>query len=153
MNKNPYNDSITLLAKRDYSEFKLKEKLSQRGYAPEEIDETISKLLEQNYLRPQEYRRIRIKVLLQRGHGENYIKQKLKEEHLEIEDDDIAAVKAEFNISPENQIAELIEKKLRHQTIPTDKHERYLLKAKITRYLHNKGHQLSEIQHVLDQYL
>ena len=74
--------AIRILSIKDYSIYKMKMKLKERKFSPEEIDVTINKLLEYNYLREEEYARMRIKQLLVKGFSNSYILQKLSQEGL-----------------------------------------------------------------------
>ena len=85
MNQRIYNYSIHLLARRDYSEFKLKTKLrSKKDNLPHEIDEVIVKLKENGLLREENYRRLFIRKWMLKGESEEKIRRRGSLEKLEF---------------------------------------------------------------------
>ena len=77
-----YNYLIRLLSARDYSEYKLREKCRQKEFPPEDIDEAIQRVKDQNYLREDQYIEARIKGFMSKNCSPHYIQRKLKEEKL-----------------------------------------------------------------------
>lgn len=152
MNKEAYNYSIFLLSKRDYSSFKLKQKLKSRKYQEEEISEVLQKLIHQNYLREQQYTNMRIKTLLIKGFSNSYIIQKLGQEEIIINNENVELIKSENNINEDENIDYLIQKKLRNKKIPNDYVSKQKLKSKVINFLMSKGHSYSKIQNQLEQY-
>lgn len=82
MSKAAYDYSIRLLSKRDYSRFKLKQKLILRGFEEEEVDHALEEVANKGFLREEEYMRIRVKTLLINGHANKIIQMRLEQEEL-----------------------------------------------------------------------
>ena len=142
-----YIHAVKLLAKKDYSEYKLRTKLRDKGFSAEEIDETINELLEKKYLREDYYAEARIKGLMNKGYSPSYIQSRLKEEFVEVSLDTIYSIFNEYELSEQDQIKKLVRKKLNGSAIeaPID----FNLKVKILRFLASKGHSVENV----DQYL
>ena len=152
-NKRCYNDAIKLLSRRDYSQYKMSQKLKEKGHCLETIEVTIEKLIDQNYLREDEYKRIRIKTLLVKGHSDYYIKQKCEQEHLQITDEDIEQIKEKYEFSNEQIIQDLVQKKIRGIQIPNNFEEKLKIKNRIFRFLISKGHRYDEFKSIVEQFI
>ena len=137
-NKSAFEKSIDFLAKRDHSEKELTEKLELRQYTNAEIKEALDELWEQNYLLPPEELAEKLTNQLNlRGKGKSYIQQYLQKKGLpntEISSD------TEFQKG-----LDLIERKLRCKPPFT-----WELKAKITRYLGNRGFDYDSIRRIIN---
>ena len=142
---NCYQASLRLLAKRDYSIYKLSKKLLEKGFDQIEVDETIDELLGKKYLKEEYYVEAFIKGHMRKGYSPVYIKQKLAGENCSCELDFIYEVFEEHKFSEEKQIKELIEKKYSHLD-----YKEFKNKAKIMRFLLSKGHESQLAQHILD---
>ncbi len=129
----PYNDAIKLLAKRDYSRFKLVQKLKQKGHSKEAIDETIEELLEKKYLREDLYIEARIKGLIRKGYAADFIKKKLAAENCSIETDQVYKQMEELKIDERSIVFDLIEKKLYGKELSESR-------DKVMRFLLSKGY-------------
>ncbi len=141
MNNRLYNYCIHLLARQDYSEFKLKQKLrSKPNNLPHEIDEILSKIKEQGLLREENYKRLFIRKWMLKGESVDKIRKRGSQEKLEFGDEEFELVKNELGCNDSDNIEKLVAKKLRFQTIPQNHLERYKLRDKILRYLISKGH-------------
>lgn len=151
--KTAYNYSISLITRQDYSEYKMRKKLSEREYDEEEIDETIEKLFDQNYLREEEYTRQRIKGMLVKGYANRHILQKLKSEHLEPDESIINEIRSEQGFEVPSEVNRLIDKKLRYKEIPTDYEGSNKLKQKVLRFLLSKGYSYQESNDGYNQYI
>lgn len=151
--KKAYTYSIRLLSQRDYSVYKMKQKLKERQFEMEEIEIVIDKLIEQNYLREEEYKRMRIKQLVVKGFANQYILKKLEQEHLSGTNEEIESLRAEQDLSSSDQIIRLIEKKLRYKEIPTEFQAKMKLKNKVLHFLVSKGHSLSDSCNALNNYI
>jgi len=146
MTNKAYLALIRLLSSRDYSEIKLREKLKQRKFQPEEIDIAIAKIKEENYLNEASYIEARIKAFMNKGCSPKYIQQKLMQENLKVEINIIENIFSEYNNESSSQIKSLIKKKLKKPI--TD----YSEKVKLIRFLMTKGHKLDEIQNELKEF-
>ena len=96
-----YQSAIKLLTKRDYSRFKLQQKLSDKGYPSSDIHSTIEILLEKKYLREDYYTEARIKGLLRKNYGPYYIQQKLNEEEITCSFEEIDQISKDIQLSPQ----------------------------------------------------
>ena len=145
-----YQDSIKLLTRRDYSRYKLKQKLLDKGHSLEEIEETISLLLEKRYLREDYYKEARIRGLIGKGLSARMIQQRLAQENCEASLEEIDLMFQEKTTSEDEQVKSLIAKKLRsHQLHGLDPEARNKLELKVLRFLHSKGHSGPEVRETL----
>jgi regulatory protein len=145
--KKAYSYLVRILSIRDFSEYKLREKLRERQYPADEIDEAISEVKAKNYLREDNYTEARIKAFMNKGYSPDFIQQKLKQEHLSVSDDVIQSVFEEYKITAELQIERLILKKMGcHNRSDFADYEK---QTKILRYLLSKGHELSQSRKIL----
>ena len=144
--------AIRILSLRDYSTHKMKEKLRTRKHGNEVISEVIAKLEQYNYLRDEDYARMRIKQLLIKGYADSYIIQKCKQEHLPISPEQIDTIRDDQNLGTQDLIHKLIEKKLRGKTIPNEFEPKMKLKNKIISFLASKGYNFGDISKALTEY-
>ncbi len=151
--KKAFDYAIRILSIKDYSVYKMKQKLTDRKHSFEEIQTTINRLIELNYLREDEYKRIRIKTLLVKNYSDNYILQKCAEEMLSINQDDINQIRSEYEIFDDDTINKLIEKKLRNKEIPKGYEDKMKLKAKLYNFLFTKGYSQDCIQKAVSNYI
>jgi regulatory protein len=151
--KTAYQHAIYLLSRQDYSIHKMREKLRLKEFEDEEINTTIDKLLEQNYLREEEYARMRTKMLLTKGYSNTYVIQKLNSEKLSTTTDDINTLREEQGFLIDDEVKKLIEKKLRNKEIPEAYEEKLKLKNKVLRFLISKGHSFHTASSQLNTYL
>lgn len=150
--KKAYNYCIFLLSKRDYSEYKIANKLRSRKHSPDIIHAVITKLTDQGYLREEEYKKQRIKQFILKGCSNKYIIQKLALEKLTCEDDDIDTIRNDQSLSSDDMIIKLIEKKLRSKEVPQDFESKQKLKNKVLRFLISKGHSFDQCLPKLETY-
>lgn len=141
---NTYKHAIRLLTRQDYSEYKLRTKLSAKQFPLNDIDDAIEILTNQKYLRDEFYAESRIKVLIRNNYGPSYIEQKLKQEHLKTSGQQILDVYDEMRITIKSQIDNLIQKKIPTR-IPEDHKEREKIKIKIYNFLYSKGHSTEDV--------
>ena len=154
MNQRIYNYSIHLLARQDYSEYKLRQKLrSKKDNLPHEIEEVIQKLNERCLLREENYRRLFIRKWMLKGEAEDKIRRRGAIEKLEFEDDEFQKVSDELGFTDNDSVQKLLAKKLRSKEIPENKVDKIKLKMKLMRFLISKGHSYDEAKHSLDKYL
>jgi SOS response regulatory protein OraA/RecX len=151
MSQTAFQYSIRLLSVRDYSEYKLSSKLKDRGYTQDDIQDTVQRLKELNYLREEEYLKIRVKQLMVKGHSNHFIIHKCQEEQLTPSNELIDAIRNEQGFDNITVINKLVEKKLRNKCIPNDFNEKQKLKAKVCNFLRSKGHDLSECLPIIDE--
>ena len=153
MSQTAFQYAIKLLSIRDYSEFKITTKLKDRGFDHDDIINTIERLKNLNYLREEEYLRIRIKQLLVKGHSNQYILLKCHEEKINPSEELINSIRVDQGLDSSSAITRLIDKKLRYKNIPQDFKTKQKLKAKVANFLLTKGHNLSESLPLIESYL
>ncbi|MCR9204517.1 MAG: RecX family transcriptional regulator [Halobacteriovoraceae bacterium] len=147
--KKCYNAGLRLIARKDYSEYKLKQKLKEKSHEKEVIDQVIHRLKEENYLREDLYRDGRIKGLLRKGYSEHVVSYKMDQERCPATVEDIQLVAEEMGLTQESQLLELVEKKVRiDYDFVTDKKK---LKDRVLRYVHSRGHSVSKASSYYDQ--
>jgi regulatory protein len=70
---------VGLLARREHSEFELKQKLKSRGFEEADIEATIELLLEKDYLSDSRFATSTCRYRANRGYGWCYIENELKQ--------------------------------------------------------------------------
>ena len=148
-----YNYCIHLLARQDYSEFKLRQKLrSKPQNLPHEIDETIAKLKSSGLLKEENYRRLFIRKWMMKGESEDKIRRRGAQENLIFEKDEFELINKELGFDEKDNIEKLADKKLRNKVIPTDPAEKFKLRNKVLRFLISKGHHFRDAEKSLNKY-
>ncbi|VEH68612.1 regulatory protein RecX [Rodentibacter pneumotropicus] len=69
---------INLLARREYSEFELRNKMQEKAFSEPEIDEVITHCQQKNWQNDKRFAENYLHYRSQRGYGENRIRQELK---------------------------------------------------------------------------
>ncbi len=138
INKDAYLYCIRLLTKRDYSHFKLSEKLKMKKFSEFEIEGVINILIEKNYLRENNYIEARVKGLINKNYSMALIQHKLKQEHITLSKTQISNFFRILDITEERQKELLTAKKLR--LLNSDKFNEFQIRQKIDMYLKSKGH-------------
>ncbi len=151
--KKAFDYSIRILSLRDYSTHKMRQKLKEKGFEAEHSEQVIEKLLELNYLRDDEYARMRVKQLIIKGYANSYIIRKVNQEKLSITNEQIDLIRDEQNLGSDSQIRYLIEKKLRNKEVPTDYENKMKLKNKVISFLASKGYNYGQISSVIGEYI
>lgn len=142
--KSAYSYLVKILSSRDFSEHKLREKLQERNYTTQEIEDAITEVKSKNFLREDNYIEARIKAFMNKGYSPDYIQQKLSQEHLQVSSEIIESIFEEYNMSTDEQIRRLASKKMKSN--PNIDYEE---QNKILRYLLSKGHDLSASRKIL----
>jgi SOS response regulatory protein OraA/RecX len=154
MNQRIYNYSIHLLARQDYSEFKLKRKLrSKKDNLPHEVDEVIAALKGKGLLREENYRRLFIRKWMMKGESADKIRKRGAMEKIEFQNSEFELVEQELGFSDDDSIEKLVAKKLRCKEIPTGTVEKQKLRDKVLRFLISKGHDYSDAKKSINKYL
>ena len=135
----PYQYALYLLSGQDYSEYKIRKKLRSKGFEQIEIDETVERLIAKSYLREEEYKRVLVKRLMRKGKADGLIKRQIEQEKLHIDTAELEELREESGTPKEEMIAQLVEKKMRGKTWPTDRAELQKLQQKIYRFLLSRG--------------
>lgn len=148
-----YNYCIHLLARQDYSEYKLRQKLrSKPQNLPHMIDEVIPKLKKRGLLREESYRRLFIRKWMMKGESEDKIRRRGAQEKLEFNSEEFRMVEQELGFTDEESIEKLVAKKLRSKAIPTNPLEKQKLRDKVLRFLISKGHDFGDAKKAINQY-
>lgn len=148
-----YNYCIHLLARQDYSEYKLRQKLrSKPQNLPHMIDEVMIKLKERGLLKEEAYKRLFIRKWMMKGESADKIKRRGAMEKLTFENEEFLIVEQELGMTENDNIQKLVSKKLRSKEIPTDYAEKQKLKDKLLRFLISKGHDYNDAKKALAQY-
>jgi regulatory protein len=150
MNQSAYQYSLYLLSRQDYSEHKLRQKLKFKQFETKEIDETISKLISNNYLREEEYKRLLARRWILKGYSDSLIKRKGEQEKLSFEQTDLDSWREELGTNKEVSIQTLVDKKMRGKDIPTDRESLQKLKNKVSRFLISKGYGFDDVRRAVD---
>jgi len=154
MNQRIYNYSIHLLARQDYSEFKLRRKLrSKKDNLPHEVEEVLVSLKTKGLLREANYKRLFIRKWMMKGEGEDKIKKRGHMEKLEFEENDFEDVARELGFTDDDSLEKLVSKKLRAKDIPTGRKELQKLRDKTLRFLISKGHSYEEAKKSLNKFM
>jgi SOS response regulatory protein OraA/RecX len=153
MNQRIYNYSIHLLARQDYSEYKLRQKLrSKKDNLPHEVDEVLVKLKERGLLKEESYRRLFIRKWMMKGESADKIRKRGAMEKLTFDDEEFEMCERELGFTDEDSIEKLVAKKLRSKEIPKDPAEKFKLRDKVLRFLISKGHSFEESKRSLAKY-
>jgi SOS response regulatory protein OraA/RecX len=150
MNQRIYNYSIHLLARQDYSEYKLRQKLrTKKDNLPHEIEEVLEALKKRGLLREENYRRLFIRKWMLKGEAEEKIRKRGAMEQLIFEDEEFLTCESELGFSDADSIDKLVQKKLRSKEIPHDPKDRFRLRDKVMRFLISKGHSFEDAKKAL----
>lgn len=75
----PLETAVRFLSQRDYSEKQLKEKLRQKGFSGDEIEDSVAEMKRQGYLNDQRFLNHHIeKLLAEKRHGFFALREKLR---------------------------------------------------------------------------
>ena len=106
-----------------------------RKHPADEIDNAINEIKARGYLREAVYAETRVIGFMYKGYSPDYIRQKLAQEHLTVTNEEIENIFSEHRTSSEDQIEQLVRKKMRNKS-----NLDYEEENKILRYLISKGH-------------
>ncbi len=138
------------MARQPYSFFRLKKKLQEKKFDPQDIELAIQKAKDLNYICERDYTFSRITSLMRKGHSAYLIKRKMKmEDQIDVTNQDIEKVFNEHNLTEESLIKEIIFKK--KPLSFKDENDKTKAKNKILRYLQNKGFSWDIISFLVDE--
>lgn len=146
--KKCYLNAIKLLTKKNYSQFQLKNKLLQKKYSEEIVNELIPLLVNKNFLREDLYKEARIKSLLLRSYHPSYIEQKMEEEQCPVTEDEIEHVLFDLKIDSNSILYDLIYKKIKIMTALNTTKEK--MHTKILRLTISKGFSFEDSNLILN---
>ena len=139
--KTAYNKALDLLAIQDYSKDKLTKKLLKNGYELHEVNHVMETLEKNSLLNERRMSECKIKSLIQKGYGPEFIRQSLDNNHLQYDECQIEEAYETVGINADQQIAQLLEKKFKHaKDWDLTDDSGYKTKQKILRFLLSKGH-------------
>lgn len=150
MKSTAYQYALYLLSAQDYSEYKLRQKLRLKQFEAAEIDETLQKLIEKNYLREEEYKRLLARRWIAKGYSDSMIKRRGEQEQLTFTSDELLALRSDMDRSAEDTIDLLVQKKMRGREIPADREGKQKLREKVSRFLLSKGYGWDEVKKAVD---
>ena len=115
-----------------------------------EIDETLTKLIEKNYLREEEYKRLLARRWIAKGYSDSMIKRRGEQEDLTYESTELTEWREDVGSNTGDVIEKLVQKKMRGQTVPTDRLAKQKLREKVSRFLLSKGYGYDEVRRAVD---
>lgn len=140
-----FKHAIKILARKDYSRSKLVQKLKDRECPKDEIDPVIDLLIEKQWFKEELYTEGRVKYFVRKGYHPKTIKTRLAEESVYTDIEFIFAVMNEQKVTIEDQVRDLIIKRLPVGDMP----ER--LPDRVMRYIVNRGHSFQDILNVFQE--
>ena len=142
------NSALRILTGRDHSEYELNQKLTQRGFAPEDIEKVILECERLDYLNDERTARGYIRQLITRGYGEKRIRLEMKKKGLWGERLQNILSEA-VSISDEQKGAErILKKNIRRFERETDPKSR---RGKIYRFLYARGYSPETITKLVNE--
>lgn len=150
--KECYSTSIKLLTRRDYSSFKLSQKLEEKGFEPDDIELTLEKLRGQKYLNDQTYLEGLVRHYARNKKGPEYIIPKCEAEGLAITEELIHETYETLGLEIDEMIKEHIQKKLRFDNTKfkdLSSEERFKQYSRLSRHLLSKGYIVKNIERYL----
>ena len=124
--------AVAALARREHSAFEMRRKLTQKGFAEQEVEACVSQLIENNLLSDERFTESYINMRKRRGYGPARIVQELRERGIgeELANDYLDKKNPEWKQVMRQQYA----KKYGNQLA-----EDYAEKAKRARFLQSRG--------------
>jgi len=151
MKQSAYQYALYLLSAQDYSEFKLRQKLRLKQFEQTEIDETLTKLIEKNYLREEEYKRLLARRWIAKGYSDSMIKRRGEQEKLIFAAEELLSWRQDMDRSSEDTISLLVQKKMRGRDLPVDREGKQKLREKVSRFLLSKGYGWEDVRRAVDE--
>lgn len=137
---------------RDYSEFKLREKLREKGYPQEIATATIEEMKKFGFIKEEYYRQSKIKMRLKQGKAARFIREELKQEKIIVTDEHLEEALLDLNLSQENILQDLLLKKTRNVDLAAlDFEAKQKFERKIIGNLVRLGHDFNNIKKNLDR--
>lgn len=73
------NYTLNLLTRREYSEFELRNKMQEKAFSEQEIDDALAHCQQKNWQNDRRFSENYVRYRSQRGYGKNRIKQELQQ--------------------------------------------------------------------------
>ncbi len=146
MTDTPFNQAyqrcIYLLARREYSQLELRQKLSQLDINTDIIEECLNRLLAENYQSDKRFAEMFCRTRINQRHGKQKIRYELKQKG--IAENLIDSVLSEYDTEWVDNAMHLIMRKAPRGDIKKVMKD-YPLKSKIIRFLLGKGYDYDTI--------
>ncbi len=135
--------ALDLLSQCEYGRYELQQKLLNKGFGLNDIDEAIEFCREHHYLDDLRYAKDQIKLHVEKGHGERRIRQNLHVKHVRSEVVDQALAE-----DPQNwfELAKLSVNKHFGESSTSESHEY----SNQVRFLQYRGFSSEQIQYALN---
>lgn len=142
---------LWLLARRDYPQKTLEEKLKKKELTSDEIKNLLNDLIENGLYNEKTYKELRTRQLIRRGYGPIMIQAKMRKDRLLATKEDIQKGHLSLNSNPEEQLQMELQKLLRrYASQDLKKHE---LRNKLFQSLQRKGFLSNDILKAIQQTL
>lgn len=140
--KSAYEVGVNLLSRREHTQKELADKLGQRGFALDAINDALQELTERHYLDDARAIERYINMTVDKGYGPNYIVQKLNQKGINSKTTQVAIENADIDWQLQVKLA--WQKKFAKP--PANYHE----KAKHYRFLSSRGFYTEHIASFLE---
>ncbi len=148
-----YSRAIKLISKQDYSEFKIRAKLQALGLDEDQVDLAVDKVKNENFLNDERFQKNLIRKLIHRGYSPSFIRKRLEQDGLFVQENQILTIYEEEMITPKDQIKILAEKKLKPSSTPINSEvERQKAIKKLLTFILAKGHDFDETLSYLEDH-
>lgn len=147
--KDAVTTALNILKLREHTVFELTQKLEQRGYPPEEIEDALAQCRAWNYLDDERAAQILVRTLLRKGCGSQKIAFELQNRR--VTSNIIHKVMAELDVNA-GQLESALALTRKKFTPETTYPEMQRQKGKIYRYLQNKGYATTVIYQVFGDF-
>ncbi len=148
MDKHPlslgFNYALSLLARREYSVFEIRNKMLSKAFSEQEIEEVLTRLQAKNWQSDRRFTENYLYARSQKGYGLNRIKQELRQLK-GIDEALIEEVIWESEIDWEAQALAILERKFPQFRQKLDAKS----KQKIWRYMFSHGYQTDDFAHFI----
>lgn len=144
MSSQALNYVMSLLARREYSEFEIRCKMQEKQFSEQEIDDTLAFCQQKNWQNDRRFTENYLTFRAQRGYGLARIKQELQQVK-GISSDVIYDVLQEMEIDWEDKALSVLRKKFPNYTEIND----LKLKQKVWRYMLSHGFKPDEFAHYI----
>jgi regulatory protein len=141
----PWDTALRLLSRRDHGRRELAQKLRQRGFEPEQIEQVLDRLEQQHWLEESRFAQVQVRQHLLKKHGPRRIRAELQRKGVAGADIE-AALAAEapdwFELAARCYLARFT------PAVRLELKER----ARRVRYLQARGFEPEHIRHALDSF-
>ncbi len=142
--------ALCLLARKEQCRALLEKKLKIHNFPLEGIKRSLDRLQDQGLLSDERYARIQIRSLSIRNFSDEYIRQKLDFEGVQIDSEMLTKLFEEEGIPKREKLEKLVEKKKKLGEGPEAEHK---WRQKVFRLIASKGHSYEDfslVSHLLD---